>query len=66
MYYYVAIHDAGRSAFLAGPHNDEAKAEAAKLLFDSCASVFDVTPLVMGRGSHRSHYPGATPLPFRP
>jgi hypothetical protein len=36
------------------------------LLFDSCASVFDVTPLVMGRGSYRSHYPGATPLPFRP
>ena len=34
-----------------------------KLLFDSCASVFDVTPLVMGRGSYRSPKPGATPAP---
>jgi putative transposase len=33
------------------------------LFFDSCALVFDVTPLVMGRGSYRSHNPGATPLP---
>jgi hypothetical protein len=37
-----------------------------KLVFDSCASVFDVTPLVMGRGSCRSHVPGATQLPDSP
>ena len=37
-----------------------------KLFFDSCALVFDVTPLVMGRGSYRSHNPGATPLPEHP
>ena len=29
-------------------------------IFDSCASFFDVTPLVIGRGSYRSHNPGAT------
>jgi hypothetical protein len=32
-----------------------------KLIFYSCASVFDVTPLLMGRESHRSHNPSATP-----
>jgi hypothetical protein len=32
-----------------------------KLLFDSCGSVFDVTPLVVGLGSYRSPNPGATP-----
>jgi hypothetical protein len=31
-----------------------------KQIFDSCASFFDVTPLVIGRGSYRSHNPGAT------
>jgi hypothetical protein len=36
------------------------------LFFDSCALVFDVTPLVMGRGSYRSHNPGATLLPGHP
>src|SRR4051812_27849310 len=36
------------------------------LFFDSCALVFDVTPLVMGRGSYRSHNPGAAPLPDPP
>jgi hypothetical protein len=35
--------------------------ERAKLIFYSCASVFDVTPLLMGRESHRSHNPSATP-----
>jgi hypothetical protein len=37
-----------------------------KLIFDSCASVFDVTPLAMGRGSYRSDNPGATPMPGTP
>ena len=36
------------------------------LIFDSCASVFDVSPLVMGRGSYRSPNPGATQTPYRP
>ena len=36
------------------------------LVFDSCASAFDVTPLLMGRGSHRSPNPGATPSPGTP
>jgi hypothetical protein len=39
---------------------------ALKLIFDSCASVFDVTPLAMGRGSYRSDNPGATPMPGTP
>jgi hypothetical protein len=30
--------------------------------FYSCASVFDVTPLAMGRDPWPSHNPGATPL----
>jgi putative transposase len=37
-----------------------------KLVFDSCALAFDVTPLLMGRGLHQSHYPGATPSPATP
>jgi hypothetical protein len=37
-----------------------------KLIFYSCASVFDVTPLAMGQGSHRSGNPGATPMPEIP
>jgi len=31
-----------------------------KLIFYSCASVFDVTPFVMGRESERSHLHSAT------
>ena len=31
------------------------------LIFDSCASVFDVSPLAMVRGSLRGRIPGATP-----
>jgi hypothetical protein len=30
------------------------------LFFYSCASVFDVTPLLMGRESHASYNPSAT------
>ena len=37
-----------------------------RLIFYSCASVFDVSPLVMGRGSPRSVIPSATPLPEIP
>jgi hypothetical protein len=37
-----------------------------KLIFDSCAPVFDVSPLAMGRGSHRIGNPGATSLPGNP
>jgi hypothetical protein len=36
------------------------------LIFDSCASVFDATPLAMGQGSHRSGNPGATSTPEIP
>jgi hypothetical protein len=31
-----------------------------KLIFDSCDPDFDVSPLAMGRGSHRSGNPSAT------
>jgi hypothetical protein len=33
-----------------------------KLIFYSCASVFDVTPLLMGRESHLSQFHSATSL----
>ena len=36
------------------------------LIFDSCASVFDVSPLAMGRGSLRGGIPGATPASDTP
>jgi hypothetical protein len=36
------------------------------LVFDSCASVFDVSPLLMGRGSHPSHFHSATPYGILP
>jgi hypothetical protein len=37
-----------------------------KLFFDSCASVFDVSPLLMGRESPRSYNPSATSYRISP
>jgi hypothetical protein len=34
--------------------------DALRLIFYSCASVFDVSPLLMGRESTRSYNPSAT------
>jgi hypothetical protein len=37
-----------------------------KLVFDSCGSTFDVSPLAMDGGSLQSDIPSATPLQDRP
>ena len=49
-----------------GSNGTEIYGLAVKLIFYSCASVFDVTPLLMGRESHRSHNHSATSLGIFP
>jgi hypothetical protein len=41
-------------------HKQDGSIEVPSLIFDSCAPVFDVSPLVMGRGSLRNVKPSAT------
>jgi transposase len=49
--------------FAEGIRRDESAVNAAvMLIFYSCASVFDVTPLLMGRESHLSQFHSATSL----